>query len=145
MGFTRKAVLGSLRVLLLLAVVLGAGWFVVSLTYDDEQPRMQANEGLDAVQDAMLAVVEFHRDKGRLPTAGEIRGVAFRPEPHVRSAAVDAGGGFTVIYQGRREIAGKTLRLTPYTDKDGGLRWRCELADIDPRWWPDYCRHTPQS
>jgi pilin len=143
MGLARKAAIGSLRVLLLLALLLGAGWFIVSLTYDDEQPRMQANEGVDAVQDTMAFVQQTYMEKRRLPTDAELAAVSFRHEPHVRAVRLDSDGSFLVVYQGRREIDGKTLRLTSYLDKRGAVRWRCSLPEIDPRWWPDYCRQRP--
>ena len=46
----------------------------------------------------------------------------------------------TITYKGRREIDGKRLILTPGVDAKGELTWRCTLPDIEPRWWPDYCR-----
>jgi len=145
MGPGRKAAFGSLRVLLLTAAILGAGWFFLSLGYDDEQPRVQANEGLDAVQDAMSLVQRTYQEKRRLPTSAELDTINFRSEPHVRAVRLDADGSFTVVYRGRPEIDAKTLKLTAYLDKSGEVRWRCSLPDIEPRWWPDYCRqdHAP--
>lgn len=130
------------RVLLLTAAVVGAAWFALSLNYDDEQPRVQTNEGLDAVQDAMVFMQETYREKRRLPSADELAAVSFRHEPHVRAVRLDGDGRFLVVYQGRREIDGKELRLTPYLDRSGEVRWHCELRDMDRRWWPDYCRHN---
>lgn len=140
MGLGRKVAFGSLRVLLLLALILGIGWFILSLSYDDEQPRVQANEGLDAVQDAMSLVQQTYQAQRRLPTPDELGAVGFRSEPHVRVVRLDANASFTVIYRGRPEIDAKVLKLTPYLDKSGEVRWHCTLPDVKPRWWPDYCR-----
>ena len=144
MAGARKALAGALRVLLLLAVVLGAGWFVLSLNYDDELPRVQANEGIEAAGPLMDIAQQKYAATGRIPRLNELTGVPFRARKHVADIGVADDLTITVTYQGRREIAGKTLRLMPYADKGGSLRWRCDLPDIDPRWWPDYCRQTPK-
>lgn len=143
MGLARKVASGSLRVLLLTALILGAAWFFLRLNYDDEQPRVQANEGLDAVRDAMSLVQQIYQAKRRLPTSTELDTISFRAEPHVRAVRLDADGSFTIVYRGRSEIDAKTLRLTPYLDKRGEVHWRCTLPDIGPRGWPDYCRQNP--
>lgn len=143
MGPARKVAFSSLRVLLLTAAILGAAWFFLSLNYDDEQPRMQANEGFDAVQDAMSLVQRTYQAKRHLPTSAELASIGFRSEPHVRAVRLDADDSFTVVYRGRPEIDAKTLKFTPYLDKSGEVRWRCTLPDIEPRWWPDYYRRSP--
>jgi hypothetical protein len=139
----KKLLKSALRVLIVLLVLGGIAYAWMSLSYDDEGPRLQANEGLGAVEDAMSAVQDFYQDKHRLPKTGELTGLQLQVEPHVRSATLGDGGTFTIVYTGRHEIDGKSLRLTPDVDSQGTLHWRCDLPDIDPRWWPDYCRPKP--
>jgi hypothetical protein len=139
----KKILKSALRVLLVLLVLGGIAYAWMSLSYDDEGPRLQANEGLGAVEDAMSQVQDFYQDKHRFPKTGELTGLQMQTEPHVRSATLGDGGIFTIVYSGRREIDGKNLFLTPYFDKSGMLQWNCRLPDIDPRWWPDYCRLKP--
>jgi len=139
----RRVVIRVVRVLVLLAIVLGGIWWVLSLSYDDEQPRMQANEGITAVTPLMESVTDFYADHQRLPKPGELDESGISVEPHVAAVHASPDLIITVTYKGRREIDGKTLTLTPYVD-DAALKWRCSLPDIAPRWWPDYCRPRPQ-
>ena len=142
-ALAKKILKSGLRVLLALLVLGGIAYAWMSLSYDDEGPRLQANEGLGAVQDAMSEVQEFYQDNHRLPKTAELPGLKLQTEPHVRSATLKDGGSFTIVYSGRREIDGKRLLLTPYVDQSGRLGWNCSLPEIDPRWWPDYCRPKP--
>ena len=135
----RSAAFRALRILVIVAVVLGLLWVVGSVFYDDELPRVQANEGLAAVADVMSMEAEFRQDRGRLPEPAEIDRGLLHAEPHVTAVDLLPGGALRISYRGRHEIDGKTLTLTPYMDKDD-VHWRCELPDIKPRWWPDYCR-----
>ena len=139
----RRAVIRVLRVLVLLLVVLGGLWWVMSISYDDEQPRMQANEGVAAATPLMDSVTEFYANHHRLPTPAELDEPGIGVGPHVAEAHVSPEFIITVTYKGRREIDGKTLTLTPYVDA-GALKWRCTLPDIAPRGWPDYCRPGPR-
>ncbi len=135
----RRVGLRILRVLALLAAVLLVIWFVAGIFYDDELPRAQANEGLTAVEDVMHMEAEFRQDRDRLPEPAELDRGLLHAEPHVTNVEFLPAGALRISYRGRHEIDGKTLTLTPYMDKDD-LRWRCDLPDIKPRWWPDYCR-----
>ncbi|MFI5269585.1 MAG: pilin [Chloroflexota bacterium] len=130
------------RVVVLLAVVVGIGWFAISLLYDDEQPRSQTDEGPASVGPLMDVVSKFYADHRRFPRPGaDLEDYGIAAEPHVAKARVSPDDMvITITYKGRREIDGKTLTLTPYVDGHGDLKWRCALPDIEPRWWPDYCR-----
>lgn len=136
----RRIGLRAVRVVLMLAVVLGAIGFTASLFYDDEQPRVQANEGITAVAALMDAIPLYREARGRFPDASELDQGMVRQQAHVAGVAFGAGGVLTITYRGRREIDGKTLTLTPYMDAGGKPGWRCDLPDIAPRWWPDFCR-----
>lgn len=135
-----KITFSALRVLALLAVVLGGLWFWARLSYDDEQPRVQANEGPAAVTDIMTALQMFYAENRHLPKSGELKLPPAVSAPHVTAVAVSPDYVLTVVYHGRREIDGKRLVLTPVPSADGKLAWTCSLPEIDPRWWPDYCR-----
>ena len=132
----------TLRLLLILAAVLGILWVLGSVFYDDELPRVQANEGLTATADAMYMEAEFHQEHGRFPEPAEIDRGLLRAEPHVTAVEFLPAGALRISYRGRHEIDGRTLTLIPYMDKND-IHWRCELPDIKPRWWPDYCRPKP--
>lgn len=136
----RKVLSSALRVLSALLVLGGIAWFVASLTYDDEQPRMQANEGLAAVTDVMDQLQRFYAEHHRLPASGEFQMPASRAVKHVAAIVLTADGSLIIVYTGRRQIEGKSLTLRPYADAQHGLHWHCESAEIAPRWWPDYCR-----
>ena len=129
----------ALRILVILAALSGIAWVVGSVFYDDELPRVQANEGLTATADVMYMEAEFRQDRGRFPESAEIDRSLLHAEPHVTEVDLLPGGALRISYRGRHEIDGKTLTLTPYMDKND-VRWRCDLPDIAPRWWPDYCR-----
>jgi hypothetical protein len=136
----RKLLISALRVLAVLLALGGIAWFVASLTYDDEQPRMQANEGPAAAADVMDQLRDFYAEHRRLPVSGEFQMPAPPAVKHVAAIILTADYSLIIVYTGRRQIEGKSLTLRPYTDAQRGLRWHCESADIDPRWWPDYCR-----
>ncbi len=139
----RKVLISALRVLSALLALGGIAWFVVSLTYDDEQPRIQTNEGPAMAADVMDQLQHFYADHHRLPASGEFRMPAPPAVKHVAAVILSADYSLIIVYTGRREIDGKSLTLRPYADAQQGLHWRCESADIDPRWWPDYCRQQP--
>jgi hypothetical protein len=141
----RKILISGLRMLAVLLLLGGGAWFVTSLSYDDEQPRVQANEGPAAVADIMDSLQFFYADHGRLPQSGEFQASLPKVEEHVAVARVNADYSFTITYSGRRQIDHKTLTLHPYADGQQHLHWRCESPSIDPRWWPDYCRTQPAS
>lgn len=135
-----RAAKSFLRVALSLAVVLIIVWLVASPLYDDELPRVQANEGLLAVAQVMDAEQLFSRDHGRLPEAKELDRGLLRPQLHVAGVELLSAGRLRITFKGRHEIDGKTLTLTPTVGASGDLSWSCSLPDIEPRWWPDYCR-----
>lgn len=139
----RKALISALRVLVVLLLLGGGTWFVASISYDDEQPRMQANEGPAAVADIISSLQFFYADHGRLPQAGEFQASLPKVEQHITVARLNADYSFTITYTGRRQIDHKTLTLRPYADTGTQLHWRCESSDMDRRWWPDYCRSQP--
>lgn len=132
----------ALRILVIVTVVLGIAWVVLSPLYDDEMPRVQVNEGFLAVAGVMQAVAMFHQEHGRFPGPAEVDKSLLVPQPHVTSVDFLPAGALRIAYKGRHEIDGKTLTLTPYMDMRGVL-WRCDMPDIKPRWWPDYCRSKP--
>ena len=132
----------ALRILVIVAVVLGIAWVVLSPLYDDEMPRVQANEGFVAVAGVMQAEAMFQQDQGRFPGQAEMDKSLLVPQPHVASVEFLPAGALRITYKGRHEIDSKTLTLTPYIDTSG-VRWRCDMPDIKPRWWPDYCRPKP--
>lgn len=137
-----RAAKSALRVALTLAVLLTLGWLVAWPLYDDELPRVQANEGPTSVAPLLDAVSRFYADNHRLPRPGDGLGdYGIAAEPHVADVQVSPDTlVITITYKGRREIDGKKLVLTPEADAKGELKWRCTLPDIEPRWWPDYCR-----
>lgn len=135
-----RAAKSALRVSLVLAAVLFIGWLVLSPLYDDELPRVQANEGPLAVAQLMEAERYFLHDHGRLPAPGELDRSLLQPQPHVANIEFLEAGALRITFKGRREINGKTLTLTPEAAASGELQWRCSLPDIKPRWWPDFCR-----
>lgn len=135
----RGPVFRALRIFVIVTALLGLAWVVGSVFYDDELPRVQANEGLMATMDLMAMQVEFHQKHARFAEPAEIDRALLHAEPHVTGVELLPGGAFRISYRGRHEIDGKTLTLTPYMDK-GDVRWRCDLPDIKTRWWPDYCR-----
>lgn len=135
-----RAAKSALRVILALAAVLAVGWLVAWPLYDDELPRVQANEGIADASPVMDSIAGFYADHHRLPAPGDMAGYGFDSRPHVRDAHVTPDSRIVVTYKGRHEIDGKQLILTPEVDAKGGLEWRCTLPDIEARWWPDFCR-----
>lgn len=137
-----RAAKSALRVVLALAVVLTVVWLVAWPLYDDELPRVQANEGPQGVGPLLETVSRFYAENHRLPHPGpELGDYGIAAEPHVTKVQVAPGTlVITITYKGRHEIDGKRLILTPEVDAKGELKWSCALPDIEPRWWPDYCR-----
>ena len=142
---TRRIALRALRILALLTVVAGIGWFAMSVLYDDELPRVQANDGPRSVRLLLETVPQFYAENHRLPHPGDgLVEYGITAEPHVKNVQISPDTLVIIItYKGRREIDGKTLTLTPAVDAHGAIVWRCSLPDIKPRWWPDYCRTGP--
>ena len=126
-----------------LAVILGGLWLWASLTYDDEQARVQANEGIEAVYPLMSVAKQAYADTGSLLKPGQLTDLPLLARKHVADVKVGADLTMTITYRGVRAIDGKQLKLVPFVTAGKQLSWRCELPDVDPRWWPDYCRQKP--
>lgn len=105
--------------------------------------KAQLRNGMQAGQEATLAVARFYRNNGRVPYAIGEAGANISSSPHVAGIDINQQNGeVTVTFSeaARQNISNKHLLFTPALQSDASIIWKCSSNDIEPQVLPATCK-----
>lgn len=142
---TKISLMASLLVLFfaLMAPVLALFATAGLPVYQQHILKVQMDKGMQAGSNASLAVANFYRNNGRVPSAiSDIHGNSSH-SPHVAGIDINQlNGELTVTFSEttRKTISNKHLLFTPALEADQSISWKCHSNDIEVRILPVTCK-----
>ena len=133
--------------LMIVVAIIGILAAIAIPAYQDYTIRAQVSEGLKLSGGAKTAVTEYYQDRGAMPTANGMAGLADKDEiqgKYVAQVEVGAGGVIDMQFgnDAHAVIESKSIQLTPDTTQAGSVQWSCASAstEIENKHLPAACR-----
>lgn len=137
---------GTSNIALIIVCVLGLFFFVGILAavaipaYQDYTVRAKAVQALSYGKSAGVAVGEFYSEKRRLPAS--LAEASFtQPLPTgLQDIQLNKANGVLSLVLAPSPVTGRAIQLVPSVDTDGRVLWKCEAANVAPKYLPQECR-----
>ena len=150
----------SLIELMIVIAILGILAVIALPAYQDYTARAQVSEAILLMEGQKSAVVEYYADKGKWPTSNTEAGIATNKSiqgKYVEQVDVGGDGVITATMKSadvNKEIAGKTVSLTPHATTagattgatataNGSFTWTCttgKTSGVATKFLPSSCR-----
>ncbi len=131
-------VVGIFAIALPLIAAIGILAAIAIPAYQDYTVRARTANALVLAGSAKLAVAEFVAREQRWPDG--LQETSYQPvvDPNLRAVSFDPQRGLVLQIYAGPNAEGEVI-LVPESG-DGGIRWTCQPASIDPRYLPASCR-----
>jgi len=113
--------------LMIVVAIIGILAAIAIPAYQNYTIRAQVTEGLTLADGWKTAIAEYYANKGAWPSQANLTGTSVSVGKYESGVTV-ATGVIQITYGGTQVnqlIAGMTLGLTPYTDANNDVLWRC--------------------
>jgi type IV pilus assembly protein PilA len=117
--------------LMIVVAIIGILAAIAIPAYQNYTIRAQVTEGLTLADGWKTAIAEYYANMGTWPAQGNLTGTNVSVGKYESGVTVLTGGQVQITYGGtqvNQTITGKTLLLTPYTDTNNDVLWRCGMA-----------------
>jgi type IV pilus assembly protein PilA len=116
--------------LMIVIAIIGILAAIAIPAYQNYTIRAQVTEGLTLADGWKTAIAEYYANTGGWPLQGNLTGTAITVGKYESGVTVLAGGQIQITYglQANTKINTSTLLLTPYTNANADVLWRCGLA-----------------
>jgi type IV pilus assembly protein PilA len=116
--------------LMIVVAIIGILAAIAIPAYQNYTIRAQVTEGLTLGDGWKTAISEYYATTGNWPTQANLTGTAVSVGKYETGVTVIAGGQIQITYgnQANSKILNDILTVTPYTNANGDILWRCGLA-----------------
>ena len=116
--------------LMIVIAIIGILAAIAIPAYQNYTIRSQVTEGLTLADGWKTAIAEYYANTGNWPTVANLTGTQASVGKYESSVTVAAGGVIAITYgnQANSKINGNVLSLTPYTNANNDVLWRCGNA-----------------
>jgi type IV pilus assembly protein PilA len=116
--------------LMIVVAIIGILAAIAIPAYQNYTIRAQVTEGLTLADGWKTAIAEYYANTGNWPNQGNLTGTSNSVGKYESSVTVTLGT-IQITYGGpqvNKTISGSILALTPYTDANNDVLWRCGSA-----------------
>jgi type IV pilus assembly protein PilA len=115
---------------MIVVAIIGILAAIAIPAYQNYTIRAQVTEGLTLGDGWKTAISEYYATTGNWPTVTNLTGTVASVGKYETSVTVVAGGQIQITYgnQANSKILNDILTVTPYTNANGDILWRCGLA-----------------
>ncbi len=112
--------------LMIVVAIIGILAAIAIPAYQNYTIRAQVTEGLTLADGWKTAIAEYYANTGNWPSQGNLTGTNNSTGKYESSVTVTAGA-IQIIYGGQanKNISAQTLSLTPYTNSNLDVLWKC--------------------
>jgi type IV pilus assembly protein PilA len=117
--------------LMIVIAIIGILAAIAIPAYQNYTIRAQVTEGLTLGDGWKTAIAEYYANTGNWPVQGNLTGTCISSGKYESAVTVGAGGVIQITYGGTQvnsKIVGCMLAITPYTNANGDIIWRCGSA-----------------
>src|SRR5271167_1932830 len=117
--------------LMIVVAIIGILAAIAIPAYQNYTIRAQITEGLTLADGWKTAIAEYYANKGTWPSLANLTGTSASVGKYETGVTV-VTGVIQITYgnQANATINGLTLGLTPYTDANNDVLWRCGSAIV---------------
>ena len=116
--------------LMIVIAIIGILAAIAIPAYQNYTIRAQVTEGLTLGDGWKTAISEYYANTGNWPTQANLTGTCNSYGKYESSVTVTTGGIVQITYgaQANSKLSGSVLALSPYTNANNDILWRCGTA-----------------
>jgi type IV pilus assembly protein PilA len=116
--------------LMIVIAIIGILAAIAIPAYQNYTIRSQITEGLTLADGWKTAIAEYYANTGNWPTQSLLTGTCVTVGKYESAVTVNAGGVIAITYgnQVNSKVSGCVLSLSPYTNANNDVLWRCGNA-----------------